>query len=87
MSDQDLDATGFVHAPIELVRELVGLYVAGGYDLDAMRQIVSFVLSALVERTLMERLTNRPCVQIGDCTLTLVQAEARIAELRALPLL
>lgn len=85
MNDRDLDASGFLYAPIELVRLLVGRYVADGYDCVAMREIVSFVLSALVERELIARLTKVDQVDIGEVVLTLAQARARIEELRALP--
>ena len=85
MTDHELDASGFLYAPIELVRELVGQYVTGGYDCVAMREIVSFVLSALVERELIARLTKVDQVSVGEVVLTLAQARARIEELRALP--
>lgn len=86
MSENTLDASGFIFAPMELVRERVEQYVAGGYDCVAMREIVSFVLSELVWVTLTAQLTQRSCVQIGDCSLTLDEANIRIADLRALPL-
>ena len=60
--------------------------VQAGYDCVAMREIVSFVLSELVWLTLTAQLTLRSYVQIGDCSLTLDEANTRIADLRALPL-
>lgn len=86
MSENTQDASGFIDAPIEVVRDLVDRYMASGCDCDPMQQIVAFVLAVLVERTLIASLTNSSCVQIGDCTLTLEQANTRIADLRALPL-
>lgn len=86
MNEKTLDVTAFIYAPMELVRERVGQYVAGGYDCVAMREIVSFVLSELVWLTLTAQLTLRSYVQIGDCSLTLDEANTRIADLRALPL-
>ena len=86
MTESNVDASGFLEAPIELVRELVGHYGAGGHDLDAMRQIVSFVLSELGERTLTAQLTHRPSMQLGSISLTVEEAKTRIADLRALPL-
>lgn len=87
MSDVVCDATGFLCAPMEVVRDAVGQYVSSGYDLDAMRQVVAFVVSVLVERTLTAQLTNSPCVRIDGCSLTLEQAWARIHGLKTLPLL
>ncbi len=87
MSDVVCDATGFLCAPMEVVRDAVGQYVSGGYDLDAMRQIVAFALSVLVERTLTAQLTNSPYVRLDSCSLTLEQAWARIYGLKTLPLL
>ena len=86
MSENTLDATGFIDAPIEVVRDLTARFVASGCDCQPMREIVSWVISALVERTLIAQLTQRSCVQIGDCSLTLDEANTRIADLRALPL-
>ena len=48
MSDESIDASGFIDAPIDLVRELVERYVANGCDRGAMSQIVALVLSVLV---------------------------------------
>jgi len=70
---------------MELVRELVQSYVDTGCDTKAMRQIVSFVISVLEERSLAARLTSTPCIAIGDCSLTMGQAQDRIAGLRSLP--
>lgn len=85
MSDESIDASGFIDAPIDLVRELVERYVANGCDRGAMSQIVALVLSVLVERTLAAQLTHAGRVKIGDCILTLGQARDRIDSLRALP--
>lgn len=86
MRDESVDATGLIFAPIDLVRDLVGHYVSSGNDRYAMRHTVTFVLSVLVERTLTAQLTNSPCIQFGDCSLTLNEANARIGDLRTLPL-
>lgn len=72
---------------MELVRELMQSYADTGCDTQAMRQIVSFVISVLEERALAARLTGAGagCVSIGDCELTLDEARDRIEGLRALP--
>lgn len=85
MSENTVDATGFIFAPIELVRERAEQFVAGGHDCVPMREIVSFVLSELVWRTLAALLTHRSYVQIGECSMTLDEAKTRISDLRALP--
>lgn len=82
---EDLDAIGFVDAPIELVRDLVQSYVDAGHDRIAMREIVAFVLSVLTERWLTAMCSGAAIVKIGDCALTLEQAQDRIAGLQALP--
>lgn len=87
MSAEPLDARGFITARMELIRDLVGDYVAGGHDLDAMREMIAFVVSNLAERTLTAELTNNTHVHLGDCTLTLDEAHARIAGLRSLPVI
>lgn len=87
MADQPLDASGFIAAPIELVRELVQEYVKAGYDMDAMRHVAALALSCLVERTLIAKLTQAEYVRISGCSLTLDQADQRITALQSLPLL
>lgn len=85
MPAKDIDATGFIDAPMELVRELVQSYVDTGCDTKAMRQIVLFVMSMLTERALVARLTRASSVNIGDCELTMDEARDRIEGLQALP--
>lgn len=80
-----IDASGFITAPIGLVRDLVQRYLDTGCDRQAMRETVAFVLSGLVERFLLARLTHTDHVTLGEIRLTLQEAETRIDDLRALP--
>ena len=79
------DTIGFITAPLELIHERVKCYVDDGHDRAAMGMTVAYVLSDLVWLTLAAQLTNQPCIQIRDFSLTLDEAHARIEGLRALP--
>ena len=81
----DLDVSGLITAPMELVNELVCNYVDEGHDIEAMRQIVAFVISWLAERTLVAQLTQVRYVRIGNCSLTVGEAQDRIENLQILP--
>lgn len=77
------DATGFVDAPISLIRELVAEAVAKGAS-DGVAQIITFVVSHLESQSLLARCMNQSHVFGG--LLTVEDAVARACDLRDLPL-